>query len=242
MRIDELLHVERHVLAGRHDVLDRAVRAGRPTVGRRRLLLPARREVRQPQPHRGDRLRVVVDEHIADPRHTAVHLRAAHLLERHLLAGHHLGEARRAEVGGGVATDHDRDVAQRRDVGRSGRRGSEQRTDLRDPAGVGDLVVEDVAPRAATGVAVELLVDPRPGGVDEVHERRPDLVGELLHPGDLLERPASPGARLDGVVVGDHARRAPVDLADDRDHGVTGQPVVGPGEQPVLEVRFPVEQ
>ena len=241
-RVDQLLHVERDVLAGGHDVLDRTVRGGLPAVGRRRLLLPGRREVRQPQPHGGDRLLVVFDEHVTDAGHAAVHLGAAHLLERDLLAGHHLGESGRAEVGGGVAADHDRDVAQRRDVGRPGRRRSEQGAHLGDPAGVGDLVVEDVAPRPATGVAVELLVDAGAGGVDEVHERCPDLVGELLHPGDLLERPAPPGAGLDGVVVGDDARRSPVDLADDGHHGVAGQPVVGPGEQAVFEVRLVVEQ
>ncbi len=199
--------------------------------------LPRRREVRQPQPHGGDRLLVVVDEDVADARHAAVHLGAAHLLQRDLLAGHHLGESRRAEVGGGMAADHDRHVAQRRDVGRPGRRRPEQGAHLGDPSGVGDLVEEDVAPRPAPGVAVELLVDPGAGGVDEVDERGADLVGELLHPGDLLERASSPRAGLDGVVVGDDARRAPVDLADDRHDGVAGEAVVGPGEQPVLEVR-----
>ena len=98
------------------------------------------------------------------PGHATVHLGAAHLLERDLLAGHHLGESRRAEVGGGVPADHDRDVAQRRHVGRSGRRRPEQCAHLRHPPGVGDLVVEDVAPGPATGVAVELLVDAGAGG------------------------------------------------------------------------------
>ena len=37
-------------------------------------------------------------------------------------------------------------------------------------------------------------------------------------------------------------RGAPVDLADDGDDGVAGQAVVGPREQPVLEVRLVVEE
>ena len=81
----------------------------------------------------------VLHEHVAAARDRAVHLRAAHLLERHLLADDHLGHARRAEVHGGVAVDHDHDVAERRDVraarrrrarraGRSAGTGPERRT------------------------------------------------------------------------------------------------------------------
>ena len=141
-----------------------------------------------------------------------------------------------------MSANHDRDVAQRRDVCRPSGRRSEQGTDLGDPAGVGDLVEEDVAPCPAAGIAVELLVDPRPGGVDEIHEWRTDLVGQFLHPGDLLERSAPPRARLDRVVVGDDARRPAVDLAHDGHHGVAGEPVVRSGEQAVFEVRVVVEQ
>ena len=171
-----------------------------------------------------------------------MHLGPAHLLERHLLSGHHLGEARRSEVGGGVAGDHDREVAERRHVRRSGGRRPEQRADLGNATREGDLVEEDVAPRVASGVAVELLVDASAGGVDEVHERRADLVGELLHARDLLERAPAPRAGLHRVVVGDEARRATVDGADGGDHGVAGQAVLGAREQSVLEVGFAVEE
>ena len=134
--------------------------------------------------------------------------------------------------------DHDREVAQRRHVRRSGGRGAEQRADLGNATREGDLVVEDVAPRVASGVAVELLVDASAGGVDEVHERRADLVGELLHARDLLERAPAPRAGLHRVVVGDDARRATVDRADGGDHGVAGQAVLGSGR--AVRPRSPV--
>jgi hypothetical protein len=171
-----------------------------------------------------------------------VHARPAHLLERDLLAGGHLAHARRPQVGGGRALHHDRQVAQRGHVGRSRRRWPEHAADLRHPPREPHLVVEDVAPGVAPGVALELLVDPRPRRVDQVDQRRADLAGDLLHAGDLVEGPPAPGARLDRVVVGDHAHRAAAELADGGHHRVGGQALLRAGQQPVLELRLGVQQ
>ena len=130
-----------------------------------------------------------------------MHLGAAHLLQGDPLPGHHLGQAGGADVGGGVAPHHDHDVAQGRHVGRPGRRRAEQGADLRDPPGEADQVGEDVAPGVAAGVAVELLVDPGPGGVDEVHDGDAEGVGPLLEVGDLLVGPPAPRPGLDGEGV-----------------------------------------
>ena len=224
------------------DVLDGA-RPGR--VGGRsdgRFLLPARRQERQPHPDSGDGLLVVLDEHVRQPGDGGVHLGTPHLLEGDVLAGDHLRQSRGAEVGGGVAADHDGQVAQGGHIGGAGGGGPEQGADLGDPPGDLDLVVEDVAPGAAADEALELFVDAGAGGVEQVHDRGAGRVGEFLGAGDLLEGPLAPGAGLDGVVVGDDDDVAAVDLADGGDHGVAGQALVEAGEQAVLEAPAVVEE
>src|SRR5579885_1004708 len=79
---------------------------------------------------------------VAEARDGAVHARAAHLFERHFLARDHLGHARRAEIGAGIAFDHDRDIGEGGHICGARRRGTEHHGDLRYNAGHLDLVVE----------------------------------------------------------------------------------------------------
>src|SRR5690606_18094795 len=91
-------------------------------------------------------------------------------------------------------------------------------------------------------IALELLIDASPSRVKEVHQGRSDRVGELLHAHDFFECALPPGARLDGVVVGDDTHRARVDLADTRHHCIAWQSFVVAREESVLEAPTVVEQ
>ena len=171
-----------------------------------------------------------------------MHLRAAHLLQGDLLADDHLGQARRTDVGAGRAAHHDHEVTQPGYVRGAGRVRPEQRAHLRHPPGVLDQVGEDQAPGVSAGVAVELLVDARPGRVHEVDDGDAGGLRPGLQVDNFLERAPAPGARLDGEVIGDDRDGSPVHLPDDGDHRVAGQALLGAGQQPVLEVRHVVQQ
>ena len=144
--------------------------------------------------------------------------------EGHRLPDHHLRHAGAAEVHGGVAVDHDDDVGERRDVGPAGRRGPEQAADLRNLARQRHLVVEDPPGAAAPREELDLVGDPRAGGVDEPEDRQLLTQGHLRGPHDLLHRAGAPRAGLDGRVVGDDDRRPAVDGAAPRDDTVGREP------------------
>ena len=161
-----------------------------------------------------------VAEQVADAGDGAVHPGAAHLLERHLLPDDHLRHARAAEVHRGVALDHDDDVGERGDVGAAGRRRPEQAADLRHLARQRDLVVEDPPGAAAAREHLDLVGDPRAGGVDEPEDRQLLAQRHLGGPHDLLDGAGAPRAGLDGRVVGDDDRRPAVDGAAPGDDAV----------------------
>ena len=180
---------------------------------------------------------------MADAALGRVHPGAAHLLERDLLADHHLGHPRRAEVHRGVAVAHDHDVAERGDVGAAGRARAEQHAHLRHHARQSHLVEEDPPGVATTGEHLHLLVDPCPGGVDQVHQRGAQRHRALLHAEDLLDRARRPRAGLDGRVVGHHRHRAAADRAGPGHDPLGAEPVLVPaGEQALLGERARVQQ
>ena len=162
---------------------------------------------------------------MAAPRNGAVHPGPAHLLQRGLLLDHHLDHARAAQVHRRVAVHHGYVVAERGDVGAAGRRGPEQRAHLRDRARGAHLGVEDLPGPAAAGEHLDLVGDPRPGGVDQVDHGQPGAVGLLDDPDDLLDGAGAPGTGLDRRVVGHQRHRPAVDAGRPGDHAVGGQPV-----------------
>src|SRR5690606_20243869 len=82
---------------------------------------------------------------------------------------------------------------------------------------------------------VDLVGDAGPGGVDQVDHGYARVVGALDDPDDLLNRARTPGARLDGRVVGHQADRPAVDRRRSGDHSVSRQPVgEGVGVQAIL--------
>ena len=245
-RVDQLAHVERLVLVGRDQLADRAI-AGRRRGGRRRarrLAHERRREVAQVAPRELDPLLVARHERVADAAAGGVHPRAAHLLERDLLADHHLGHARRPEVHRRVAVAHDHDVAERRDVGAAGGARAEQHAHLRDDARQPHLVEEDPPGVPAAREHLHLLVDPRAGRVDQVHERDPQGQRPLLDPQDLLDGLGRPRPGLDRRVVGHHRHRAAGDRPDARSRRPRrrARPASQLGEQPLLGERARIEQ
>ena len=233
---DQRVDVERLRLVGR-DQGGHRPGVGRPPRGLgRRVAPPVPGEVAEVAAGGLDGLVLVGAEQVAAARHPAVHGRPAHLLQGRLLADHHLGHAGRAQVHGGVALDHEHDVAEGRDVGPAGRRRAEQAADLGHPAGQPHLVVEDLPGPAPAREHLHLVGDPGPGRVDQPQHRHLVAQRVLLDAEDLLHRPGAPRPRLDGRVVGHHRHRAPADGADPGDHPV-GRQVAGQGvgQQPVLD-------
>ena len=243
-RVDDLVHVVRATFLGRDDVGDRRrVGRGRDGVDDRGIVTPARREERQPAPGRRDRLGVVGDEVVAAAAHGGVHARAAHLLEADVLADHRLGHARRPQVHGRVALDHEHDVAERRDVRTAGRGRAEEAAHLRHAPRQAHLVGEDPPRAAPAREQLHLVGDAGAGRVDEVHDRHLESQRRLGEPHDLLDGAGAPRSRLHGRVVRHDAHRPAVDPADTGDHAVGGEILrERVREEAVLDERALVEQ
>ena len=153
---------------------------------------PVRGEVRQPLLRGVERAGVIGDEIVADTAGRRVHAGATHLFEGRVLADDLFGHARRAEVHGRVALDHEHDVTERRDVGAAGRRRTEQAAHLRHATREAHLVGEDASRAPPSREQLDLIGDARPGRVDEVDDR--NLVTErgLGQAHDLLDRARTP--------------------------------------------------
>ena len=134
-------------------------------------------------------------------------------------------------------------VAERGHVGGAGGGGAEEHADLGDAPAHPALGEEDAPRVLPVDEEVELLVEPRARGVDEVDDGAARALRLLLLAVDLADGLASPGARLHGEVVGDDTHRPPADRAHAADHAVGGEALVHrPGEQPVLDEGAGVEQ
>ena len=173
-----------------------------------------------------------------------MHAGAPQLLQRGLLPHRHLDHAGAAHVEGGLAVDHDHEIGQGRQVGRSRRGRPEENAHLRHHARQLDLVVEDPSGVEATGEDLDLLGDPPAGGVDQIHHGNLQARRLLLDAHDLLHGLLAPGAGLHRVVVGHDADGAPAHRSHARDDAIRrGVRLFGAREEPVLlELRARIEQ
>ena len=240
--VDQLVHVERDGLLGRHQiVVEHGGWGCRFVAGW--LLAPVPREVREPRPRLVEGVLVVVSESVAAAGDAGMHAGAAHLLERGVLADHLLGHPWRPEVHRGVALDHEHHVAEAGDVGASRRRRSEQAADLGHPPRQADLVGEDAAGAAAAGEQLDLVGDAGTGRVDQPEDGKIMSQGVLAGADHLLDGPRPPRAGLDGGIVGHHAHAAALDRARTGHDAVGGQVAGrGVGQQRVLDERVEVEE
>ena len=238
----EPAHVEGLPLVGRHQ---RAQVDGLGLFGGGggRRPVPVRGQVAQVPPDDLERLRLGLGQEVPAPAHRAVHPGTAHLLQGGLLLDDHLDHARRPEVHRGVALDHDHDVTERRDVGPTRGRGTEQRAHLGHRTAGPDLTVEYPAGPPPSREQVDLVGDAGAGGVHEVDHRDLGPEGRLDDPDDLLDGSRAPGTRFDRRVVGHEAHGAPVHRRRAGDDAVGGQ-VAGDdvGEQAVLDERPLVDE
>ena len=133
-----------------------------------------------------------------------MHLRAAQLLGVGLLAGGHLHERRAAEEHARAVADEDRVVAQAGDVRAAGGRAAEDERDRRD---VEARQARQVAEHRAAGhELVGLRREVGAAGLDQVDERQPVALGDLLGAQRLAQRVRVVRPAADRrVVAGDHA-------------------------------------
>src|ERR1035437_4302710 len=135
-------------------------------------------------------------------------------------------------------------VAERGDVGATGGGWTEEDAQLRHLTGEPHLHAEDAPRMTPAGEHRDLVGDPRPGGIDQVHQGDLQPLRGLEDAHDLLDRARPPRSRLDRRVIRHHRAGATVERADAGDDTIRGE-VAGEvvGEEPVLdEVRALVEQ
>ena len=242
--VDHLVHVEPLALVVGHDLVDRAPGLGLDRGRPRRRLAERAGHVGQVALGQLDRFLVGGGQHVTAAGDLAVHARAAQLFQRRLLADGHLDHARAADVERGLALHHDDQIGQRRQIGRAGRRGTEQDADLRHHARELDLVVEDPAGVEAAGEDLDLLGDPAAGGVHQVEHRHAQPRGLLLDAHDLQHGLLAPRAGLHRVVVGHDADGAAPHAADAGDDAVGRRVglVRAREEEVLLELAARIEQ
>ena len=90
---------------------------------------------------------------------------------------------------------------------------------------------------------VDLVGDPRAGGVDQVEQRHADARGRFLDADDLFHGASAPAAGLDRRVVGHHGDLPAVDGAQPGHNSISGK-VLGHdvGVEAVLHERPGVQQ
>ena len=241
---DELPHVVATVRFSWYQVAGRLRQSSRGfCVGGRRLFARPQRHVFEVGATELDRLLVICDQRVPTTALRAVHAGATELLEAHLLADDDLDHARRSEVHRSVALDHHDDVAEGGYVGAPCGGRPEEQADLRHLAGQLHLVEEDASRVTPAGEHVDLVSDPRAGGVDEVEEGHADAGGGFLDAHDLFHGAGAPAAGLDRGVVGHDGDLPAFDRAQPGDHSVRrqffGQHV---GEEPIFDEGALVQQ
>ena len=146
-----------------------------------------------------------------------MHLRAAEFLGGHRLVGDGLDHVRAGHEHVARVAHHEDEVGHRRRIDVSARARPHDQRNLRDHAGRQHVALKHLA------VAPErrhALLDTRPAGVEEAHDRRAVLDRHVLDLGDLLRMRFAEGAAEDGEILGENVSRAAIDRAPAGHHAV----------------------
>ena len=173
------------------------------------------------------RLDIVLEGEVGDPRPLAMGERAAELLMGDVLMGDRAHHIRPGHEHVGAVLDHEDEVGHRRRIDRPARAGAHDQGDLRHHPGRQDVALEHL------GIAGERghpLLDPRPAGIVDPDDGRADLHGLVHDLADLLGMGLAQRAAEDGEVLAEDEDQPAVDGAMAGHHPIARDLLLGHAE------------